>query len=118
MKALLRTNVLALLRRIWWKRVRRYRYEICGSCVGGPALATIRRYGCGRPIGPLWRVPTPLWNFVVAGIVRPGVAVNDLAPRSEGAGGILCLACFTRAAEDRGLTYLMWRPEGMGDYAA
>lgn len=114
----------AQLRRFYWKRIRRYRYEICGSCPGGPAEATIRHYGCGRPIGPLWRVPTPLWNFVTAGIdqtvltVRPGAATPALAPRSEGVGGILCLACFTRAAEDRGLTYLMWRPEGTGDYAS
>lgn len=117
-------TLAARIRRLYWKRIRRYRYEMCGSCVGGPAKATIRRYGCGRPIGPLWRVPTPLWNFVVADIdhtvitVRPGAAVDDLAPRAEGAGGILCLGCFTRAAKDRGLTYLMWRPEGSGDYAS
>lgn len=113
-----------IIRSFYWKRIRRHRYEICGSCNGGPGQATIRRYGCGRPIGPLWRAPTPLWNFVVADFdqtimtIRPGAAVNDLAPRSEGVGGILCLACFTRAAEDLGVNYLMWRPEGAGDYAS
>lgn len=114
----------AILHRFYWKKIRRYRYEICGECIGGPGETTIRRYGCGRPIGPLWRVPTPLWNFVVAGIdqtiltVRPGAAANDLAPRSEGVGGILCLTCFDRAAKDRGVTYIMWHPEGSGDYAS
>lgn len=116
------TRLLSKIRRFYWKRIRHYRYEICGSCSGGPGRATIRRYGCGRPIGPLWHVPTPLWNFVVAGFdktiltMRRGAADPQLAPRSEGVGGILCLACFNRAAEDRGLTYLMWRPEGTGDY--
>jgi hypothetical protein len=115
----------ARARRFYWKRIRRHRYEICGSVrCESAAYRTIRRYGCGRPIGPLWRVPTPLWNYVVAGMdqtvltVRPGAAVSDLAPRSEGVGGILCLVCFTRAAQARGLAYLMWRPEGSGDYAA
>lgn len=113
---------MAIVRRFYWKHVRRYRYEICGSCSSGPGQATIRRYGCGRPIGPLWRVSTPLWNFVVAGIdqtvltVRPGAATKDLAPRSEGVGGILCLSCFDRAAEDRGMGYRMWRLQGSGDY--
>lgn len=117
-------NVLAVVRRLWWKRVRRYGHEICGECIGGPGQATIRRYGCGRPIGLVWRGPTPLWNFVVAGIdktvitVRSGAAVNDLAPRAEGVGGVLCLMCFARAAEDRGFTQLVWRPEGIGDYAS
>ena len=116
---------VVVARRFYWKRIRRHRGEICGSCRGGPGYATIRKYGCGNPIGPLWRVPTPLWNFVVAGIdqtvltVREGASgVSDLAPRSEGVGGILCLSCFDRAAADTGVTYLMWRPEGVGDYAS
>lgn len=115
---------VARIRLFYWKRIRRHRYEICGLVPrSSAAFRTIRRYGCGRPIGPVWRVPTPLWNFVVAGIertvleVRPGAAVPQLAPRSEGVAGLLCLACFDRAAQDRGLPHLFWRPEGTGDYA-
>lgn len=84
-----------IVRNFYWKHIRRYDSEICGSCIGGPGQRRIRRYGCGRPIGPLWRAPTPLWNFVVTGVeqtvltIRPGAATKDLAPRSEGAGGIL-----------------------------
>lgn len=117
-------NLVAIARRFYWKHIRHHEYEICGSCTGGLGQATIRRYGCGRPIGPLWRVPTPLWNFVVASIdqtvltVRPGAATKDLAPYSEGVGGILCISCFDRAAKDLGVTYIMWRPEGSGDYAS
>lgn len=118
------TRLLSIIRHFYWRHIRRYRYEICGSCGGGPALTTIRKYGCGRPIGPLWRVPTPLWNFVAADLdytmlaIRPGAAANDLAPRSEGVAGILCLQCFDRAAHDKGIAYLMWHPEGSGDYSA
>lgn len=119
MKRLLRKT-----RHFYWRHIRHYRYEICGSCSGGPGQTTIHHYGCGRPIGPLWRVPTPLWNFVVAGIdhtvlsMRPGAATSDMAPRAEGVAGILCLKCFDRAAENVGMTYLMWHPEGSGDYSA
>lgn len=117
-------KLITKVRRFYWRQIRRHDSEICGCCPAGPAKVTVERYGCGRPIGPLWHVPTPLWNFVVAGIdqtvltVRPGAVANDLAPRSEGVAGILCLSCFDRAAKDRGVTYIMWRPEGSGDYAA
>lgn len=117
-------RAISIARRFYWRHIRRHNSEICGECPGGPGQATIHRYGCGRPIGLLWRVPTPLWNFVVADIgqtvltMRPGAVIHDLAPRSEGVGGILCLSCFNRAANDKGVTYIMWRPEGSGDYAS
>lgn len=112
-----------IIRQFYWRHIRRHNSEICGECTAGPGQITIHHYGCGRPIGPLWRVPTPLWNFVVADqqqtimTVREGAA-HYLAPYSEGVGGILCLSCFTRAAEAKGIPYLMWRPEGTGDYAS
>lgn len=89
-------RIVATIRRFYWKRIRRYRYEICGSCCnGGPARATIRRYGCGRPIGPLWTADSSFWNRMVTG--------EPLLPgRTEGAGGILCLRCFDRLCSDRG----------------
>ena len=41
----------AWLRRLWWKRVRRYRYEIC--------------HDCGRPVGLVWQAADALWLWVV-----------------------------------------------------
>lgn len=97
------TQSMAILRRFYWKRVRRYRYETCGSIgPGGEARATIKRYGCGRPIGPVWGTESDHWNRVVTG--------KPLAPgRTEGAGGILCVRCFDQACRDRG-EYFMWTP--------
>lgn len=95
----------ASLRRCYWKRIRRHRYEICGSCSGGPAQATIRRYGCGRPIGPLWRAESALWHRMVTGESLP-------LGRTEGAGGILCLRCFDRLCDDRG-ELRFWKAEAL-----
>jgi hypothetical protein len=101
------------LRRFYWKRIRRYRYEICGSVRGGPGYWAIRRYGCGRPVGLVWRAPEGIWNYVVAGqdqtvyTVREGAAGGPVMERAEGVAGILCLSCFDRAARERGL-YLDW----------
>lgn len=106
-------HVIAQARRFYWQRIRRYRYEICGSVSGGPGYGVIRAYGCGRPIGVVWRAPTWLWNFVVAGqrqtiyTVREGAVSPQLDGRSEGVGGILCSRCFDRAARDAGYTP-MW----------
>lgn len=98
------------LRRFYWKRIRRYRYEVCGSVPRrSPAYMVIRRYGCGRPIGPVWRASTGIWNYVVTGqdqttyTVRAGSAGGSVQERAEGAGGILCLVCFDRACRDRGI---------------
>lgn len=88
-------------RRWYWKRVRRYRYEICGSVVAGTvAEQTIRRYGCGRPVGLVWRAETGFWHHMVTGELLP-------PDRIEGAGGILCVGCFDRLCNDRGEP-LMW----------
>lgn len=89
------------LRRFYWKRVRRYRYEICGSVVRGTeGEATVRRYGCGRPVGLCWRAETGFWHRMVTGRPLAQGAV-------EGAGGILCVSCFDRLCSDRGETR-MW----------
>lgn len=101
---------LATIRRFYWKRVRRYRYETCGSVPrGAPAYMVIRRYGCGRPVGLVWGASTGLWNYVVTGqqqttyTVRAGAAGGPIEERAEGAGGILCLGCFDRACQDLGI---------------
>lgn len=107
-------RLVARARRVYWKRLRGHRYEICGSVnPASPAYATIRRYGCGRPIGPIWRASSGIWNFVVTGqpqtvyTVREGAAGGPITERAEGEGGILCLRCFDRAARARGLN-VMW----------
>lgn len=89
---------LTILRRLYWKRVRRYRYEICGSVVRGTeAEPVIRRYGCGRPVFLCWRAETSFWHRMVTG--------HPLGPdRTEGAGGILCLSCFDQLCTDQGET--------------
>ena len=98
-------RAVAVVRRTWWRRIRRYRYEICGSCAGGPAQATIRRYGCGRPVGLVWRADSGFWNRMVTG--------EPLPPgRTEGAGGILCVPCFDRLCADRGEPR-MWKAEAL-----
>lgn len=97
---------LRAVRAFYWKRVRRYRYEICGAVVPGTvAEATIRRYGCGRPVGLCWRAESGFWHLMVTG--RP------LAPgRTEGAGGILCLGCFDRLCNDNGETRF-WKADAL-----
>lgn len=105
------SSINAAIRRFYWKRVRRHRYEICGSVNRlSPAYEVIRRYGCGRPIGPVWTASTGLWNYIVTGqdqtvyTVRAGSAGDPrVMERAEGAGGILCLVCFDRACQDRGV---------------
>ena len=90
------------LRRFYWKRVRRYRYEICGSAAPpSEGREVIKRYGCGRPVGLVWTAPTGLWDRIVDPHERMA---------GEGAGGILCVHCFDRACEDRN-TFLRWVPE-------
>ena len=94
---------MARLRRAWWKRARRYRFETCGSVVRGTeAEATIRRYGCGRPVGVVWVAPDDLWHRMVTG--------KPLPPGIEPAGGILCIPCFDRLCLDRGY-FPHWEPK-------
>lgn len=57
-------------------------------------------------------VNTSIWNYVMAGqaqttyTIRPGVHDRTLAPRTEGVGGTVCLACFDRRARALGVPYL------------
>lgn len=62
------------LRTLWWRHVRRYRFEICDDC--------------GRPVGH----STGAWWH------------SDLWPAVTGADdGVLCPRCFTARAEAAGL---------------
>lgn len=100
----------ARVRRFYWKRIRRYRYEICGR--PGHLHGTIRR-GCGRPVGTVWRASSGVWNYVVTGqeqttyTVRAGAAGGPVEERAEGVGGVLCLNCFDRFARECGV-HLRW----------
>lgn len=107
-------SAACLLRRFYWQRIRRYDSEVCGSVHrASPAFATIRRHACGRPVEVVWRASSGVWNYVVTGqdqtvyTVREGAAGGPVEERAEGAGGILCLRCFDRAARERGV-YLAW----------
>lgn len=92
---------MRVLRRFYWKHVRRYRYEICGSTTPlSEGRAVVRQYGYRRPVGLVWTAPTGLWDRIVD---------PDEKMTGEGAGGILCIHCFNRASEDRD-TYLRWVP--------
>lgn len=103
-------SVAARVRRFYWRHIRRYRYEICGR--PNHPHAMIRR-GCGRPVGVVWRATSGVWNYVVTGqdqtvyTVREGAAGGPVGERAEGVGGILCLRCFDRFAQERGV-HLQW----------
>ncbi len=45
------TAPLAWTRWLWWRLVRRYRYEVCRKC--------------GRPVGLVWRAADELWVEVI-----------------------------------------------------
>lgn len=96
----------ARVRRFYWKRIRRYRHETCGR---PDHIHGVIRRGCGRPVGMVWRASSGVWNYVVTGqdqtvyTVREGAAGGPVQERAEGAGGILCVACFDRLARERGL---------------
>lgn len=97
------SSVIARLRRLWWQRVRRYRYEVCDDC-GRPVAA--RAFGletrttvAGEPeLAPVtyWFADNALWNTVVGG-----------------ERGVLCPACFTRKAEQNG-ERVGWRAGRVG----
>jgi hypothetical protein len=93
----------ARIRRWYWKRIRGYRYETCGR--SDHPHAAIRR-GCGRPVGVIWRAPTGLWNHVISGELVKGP--------SKGIGGVLCLACFDRLAQERGVP-LQWESRPLSE---
>jgi hypothetical protein len=46
-------SITARLRRFWWQRVRRYRYEMCQRC--------------GRPVRVVWTASDNLWNVIESG---------------------------------------------------
>jgi hypothetical protein len=79
----LRASAVRGLRRFFWRRARRYAYELC--------------HACGRPVargtGPAWwSAPDDLW-YEVRG--------------SEN--GVRCMACFTAEALAKGVQ-VYWRP--------
>ncbi len=73
---------VAKARWLWWRWVRRYRYEVCHSC--------------GRPVSRCtptwWHAPDSLWEEVAGG-----------------PGGVMCAACFTHECRSRGIT-VSWQP--------
>ena len=75
-------GVLAGTRWLWWRWVRRYRYEVC--------------FDCGRPVSRCtptwWHASDELWELVVGG-----------------PGGVLCAACFTHRCRALGVT-VSWQP--------
>lgn len=93
------------IRRFYWIFIRRYRYEICGECCGGPAQETIHRYGCGRPVRLVWTAETEYWHLMVTGRLL-------FAGRTEGAGGVLCIDCFDKLCRDRG-TIRFWKADAL-----
>ena len=72
---------VAKLRWLWWRWVRRYRYEVC--------------FACGRPVSRAtptwWHAPDALWL------------------RVEWSGAIRCVPCFTRDCRELGIT-VSWAP--------
>jgi hypothetical protein len=56
-------------------------------------------------------VATPIWNYVMGGVtettytIREGLFDQTLAPRVEGIGGVVCLACFDKRARALGVPY-------------
>jgi len=108
-------TLAARTRRLYWKHVRRYRFETCGR--PNHLHDTIRR-GCGRPVGVVWRAPSGVWNYVIAGqdrttyTVRRGPPGGPIEERAEGVGGSLCLTCFDRFAQERDII-LQWESRSL-----
>ena len=56
-------------------------------------------------------VADPIWNYVMRGqeqttyTIRPGLFDKRLMARSEGVGGVVCLACFDWRARALGIEY-------------
>lgn len=56
-------------------------------------------------------VADPIWNFVMAGehqttyTIREGLFDKRFMARSEGVGGVVCLACFDKRARAAGVEY-------------
>lgn len=68
---------------------------------------------CNRPFTEVidFLVATPIWNYVMAAqretvyTIRKGLFDERMEPRVEGAGGVVCLACFDKRARDLGIEY-------------
>lgn len=68
---------------------------------------------CERPFSEVidFLVATPIWNYVMAGeetttyTMRPGLFDQEIYPRVEGVGGVVCLACFDIRARKLGVNY-------------
>jgi hypothetical protein len=68
---------------------------------------------CRRPFSEVidFLVADAIWNYVMAGqksttlVIREGTYDKRLAPRSEGVGGVVCLACFDKRARQMNIEY-------------
>lgn len=68
---------------------------------------------CGRPFTEVidFLVADVIWNYVMAGqtstviTIRAGLHDERLMPRSEGVGGVVCLACFDKRAREKNIEY-------------
>lgn len=68
---------------------------------------------CHRPFSEVidFLVADVIWNYVMAGqesttlTIRKGLFDERLAPRSEGVGGVVCLACFDKRARALNIEY-------------
>lgn len=83
------------LRRLWWRHIRRYAFEICDRC-GRPSARSLgplaREAGYPGPVPQTyWFAQSYLWNLVMGG---PSM--------TDDPGGVLCPSCFTQAADDAG----------------
>lgn len=89
------------LREFWWKRIRRYRYEICDRC-GRPSSTGIGGRVDNEPT-TYWFADSELWNLVIGG----PFATDD-------PGGIRCPRCFEDECRQRGI-HIGWRASRVGD---
>ncbi len=99
------------VRRNWHLHVRGYRGEICGD---PHHLHTSICQGCSRPVGVVRRASSGIWNYVVTGEPQTTYTVrgSPAEERAEGAGGVLCLCCFDRLAEEFGI-HLRWESRAL-----
>lgn len=89
-------SLLTGIRAFWWRRIRRYAYEICQSC--------------GRPVGKgiggtYWRAPDEIWAAVAGwdGWDRDCGELAYLGPP-----GTMCPRCFTESADALGIR-ISWK---------
>lgn len=93
------------VRHFWWRRIRRYAYEICDRC-GRPSSGGVGYVGRdhdGVMPTTCWFAVSDLWNFVMGG---PGTMDDP--------GGTLCCRCFTAECEAQGIA-LTWVAGRLGE---